>query len=175
MNKKFLLFTLFFSVSIIFAEGERLFQLNSSEESETYLSLEVGSFTGLSLISKNIQLSGGYSFWAMEGFSISTDMLLFKPKINNFTLKTGVGGGIIFMPEIDVFTSYFYLRLPVRVNYNNIFLQAIPMIGTTMFEYELDWDFNFSITIGYQFDMYREKVEDDKKEEEKLEDKKKTP
>lgn len=155
------------SAFYIFSSEVRAFPLISKEENQSYISAEFGSFTGLSFISDKMQLNVGYSFLGMEGYSISTDLLLIETSFNVFSLHTGLGGGLIFKPEIEDFTSFFYLRTPLKISYNNFYIIGIPMIGTSMFEYNILYNLNFTFSIGYQFDLYREvkvdDVNDDKK------------
>lgn len=139
----------------LFSQEKRFFQFVSDKSDESFISIEAGTFSGLSLISKRMQLSVGYSFIGVEGYSISSDLLLLNHHLGDFSINTGIGGGIIFKPEIDNFTSYLFLRLPIKLIYKNIFLSGVGMLGSSMFNYTIIFKGNYTVSIGYQFDLYR--------------------
>lgn len=164
MFKRIILTIFILNVTLTISSAEqRVFQLISKEKNRTFISPEVGSFSGISLISDRMQLNIGYSFLGNDGYSISTDLLLFEPNLNYISLHTGIGGGLIFKPEMNDFSSFFYFRIPVKILYNNFYILGVPMIGTSMFEYNIKWNMNFTLSIGYQFDLYREEMKDNKK------------
>lgn len=135
----------------------RVSQLISPKKS--FISVEAGTFSGISLLSDKMQLSLGYSVKEYDGFTISSDFLFYNLNKQNINIESGVGGGLIFKPEIDYFSSFFYLRFPIKVIYKNFYISGVPMIGSSMFEYETIWDMNISFSIGYQFDINNKEIE----------------
>lgn len=162
--RSILLFILTLTLTNIYASERRLFQFVGDNKRESYIAFEGGSFSGISLISKRMQMSGGYSLLGIKGISISTDLLLFKYSFTDISILTGVGGGLIFKPNIEGLSSNFFLRLPIKIIYKNLFVRSNIMIGTPMFNYYISWNMNLSISLGYQFDIYTEKIEDSEEE-----------
>ncbi len=163
MKHLFLILVITISTTAYSAES-RLFQFVSQEKGKSYLSLEVGTSSGINLISNRMQVSLLYSITRISGFSVSTDLFLLNYNFTeNLKVKLGLGGGIIFMSEIDNFESNALLRMPVNFEFNNLYLSCVPMFGLTMFEYKNYWVYNVSINIGYKFDLYRDKDKKDEK------------
>lgn len=161
---KYILLIVVLTISTaVYSENSRLYQFVAGEENRSFLSLEVGTSSGINLILNRMQASFLYSVTGLYGISISTDLFLFEHNFTeSFKIKLGFGGGIIFKSEIDYFESNALLRIPVNLEYNNLYLSFVPMYGSTMFEYYTRPVVNLSINIGYKFDLYRDK---DKKED----------
>ncbi|MBN2619150.1 MAG: hypothetical protein JXR64_12625 [Spirochaetales bacterium] len=151
-----IIFIFFLFSSFLYSEDKREFQIKSNNPNSSFLAVNLGSFSGLSLISDRMQLSIGYSFFQTDGYSISTDLFLYQLTNKSFSFQAGLGGGIIFKPSIGDFESFALLRLPLKVVYSNFYLEGIGMFGATMYEKKISWYPNVSISVGYQFDLYRE-------------------
>lgn len=161
MFRYFLLFTFIVCFINIYSQEKRLYQLVSNKENESFISIEAGSYIGVSLISKRMELNLGYNYLSFPGYFISTELYLLKLSLtDDLTFGTGLGGGIVFKPDLEGFSSDAYFRIPLRLRYKNFFVKAVPMIGSSMFKTKIDWKLNFFIGIGYQFDLYRGKTEE---------------
>lgn len=156
---KFLILALLIVVSInIYSEDKRLYQFITDKENESFLSIEAGTYLGLSIVSKRMEFSLGYNYLSFPGYFVTTELYLLQLDLGgDLVFGTGFGGGIVFMPNIDGFSSDAYMRFPLRLRYKNFFIKAVPMPGVSMFKKKLDWKLNFFVGVGYQFDLYRKR------------------
>ncbi|MGL1894403.1 MAG: hypothetical protein OCD02_22420 [Spirochaetaceae bacterium] len=158
MRYVFLTIILLLSTAV-FSEDPRLFQFISDKEDESFISIEAGNHVGLSLHLNNMSFNVGYSYLIQSGFYISTDIFLYHKELTeNINLKIGLGGGIIFNPSLDNFESDAYLRVPIKFQYKDLFCLASPIIGTSMFEYDISWIFGGFVGIGYQLETKQKKT-----------------
>lgn len=143
---------LLFIITSAYSEEKRFFQFGINDNNSSYIALEAGSSVGINIVSKAMQLSFLYSLYNLEGYSITTDLMLLNRDITDtLSLKLGLGGGIIFKPEMNDFTSNALLRFPVITELNSLYLSFIPAVGYTMFEYDPSLVYNLSLTVGYKF------------------------
>lgn len=149
---KYLALFIFFFITIsVYSEENRQYQLVDSEYKESFFSVDIGTYSGISLVSKRMQLGLGYSFLWYKGYSITTDLILFKKSSNNLSFEVGLGAGILFRPDLDGFESDFFLRVPLKLTFHNIYLALTPMAGASMFEYNFAGKGHAFLSIGYRF------------------------
>ena len=152
---KILFLAVLFTISFtILAKDNRVSQLIEYDGNSS-INIEVGAYSGLSVNNKRMQLSFGYSFFLVDGFSISTDIFLLDINKSWLNYKVGIGSGIIFRPEQDNFESDFLFRIPNQFIHNSLFLSITPIIGTSMFKYNLEYKVSLLLSIGYRFKISR--------------------
>lgn len=159
--KQILLFILLILSSSLFSSKPRLYQFVTEEKNESFIIVEGGSIADISIHTKGVELTGGYSFFLapQQGFNLSSDLYYgvfdFTEKLS---LNMGVGGGLIFNSTVDDgFSSDIYLRFPLRLRYNNYFFKLNPMPGISMFKKIPELKLSVSLSLGYMFDLYRGK------------------
>ncbi len=142
----------------ISAAEPKYFQFSPKEKGNSYISADVGTQAGLSLISGSMQLGFAYSLVEKNSFYITTDFLpITLTLFETLNFKCGVGGGILFIPNIDNFESFAILKIPFILEYKNFFLKFFPVTGASMFERNYKLILSSSVYIGYKFDLFIEK------------------
>lgn len=154
----FLCLLLIIKISFIsIAEDKRLFQFSNGNEDNNFISLELGTSSGVKIISKRMQLSFLYSLINHQGYYISTDFLLLNFDLpSNFSINAGFGGGLLFNPSNNSFESFALFRFPFIFEYKNFYLETIPTLGSSMFDYETSYILFVSAGIGYKFKFSNE-------------------
>lgn len=163
--KKVLLLLLLIISSNVFCSKPRLYQFVTKDKNESFIIVEGGTITDISIHTKGVELTGGYSFFLapLPGFNLSSDLYYGSFEfIDDLSLNMGLGGGLIFSSTIeDGFSSDIFLRFPLRLRYKDFFFKLNPMPGISMFKKIPELKFSVSLSVGYMFDLYRN--EDKKK------------
>lgn len=160
MKRALLILLLLINAINLFSNDKRLYQLISKKRNESFLCLEAGNYLGLSLVSKKMSLNLGYSYLINPGFSMTTELTLFKfSTYKDLVLSCGLGGGMLFTPETDNFESDMLVGLSTKVNYDNFYVKLTPMVGYSMFKRIASFEYALFLVAGYQFDLVREEIE----------------
>jgi len=159
VRRHFLFLTLLFIPLSLFSEGNSQIQLLSRNPNESYISIEAGNYLGVSFSSNKIDFDIGYIYLEPNNFLLASDIYIINFNfLNNLWLKSGIGGELLFNSTIEKgLESYIFLRFPMKLGFKNIYLKLVPMVGASMFEEITNYYLNFNISLGYRFDLVRER------------------